>query len=140
MSSSQRLQDRAIIVVGSATGIGAATVRRLVDEGARLCLADINSEGAESLAEEVRRGGGDAFAVPIDLADEASVAAAFSEAVKGLGGIRGVHINAADMSVLNDDSDALAEDLAVFDRDPTGEPSGAPALYPRRSATPAECG
>ena len=116
MSSSQRLQDRAIIVVGSATGIGAATVRRLADEGARLCLADINSEGAESLADEVRGNGGDAFAVPIDLADEASVTAAFTEAVKGLGGIRGVHINAADMSVLNDDSDALAEDLAVFDR------------------------
>ena len=35
----ERLKDKRIIVIGSATGIGAATVRRLVEEGARVCAA-----------------------------------------------------------------------------------------------------
>ena len=116
MSSAQRLQGRAIIVVGAATGIGAATVRRLVDEGARVCIADINTGGAEALAADIRRNGGDAFALPIDLADETSVEEAFTEAVDRLGGVQGAHINAADMAVIYHDSDALSEELAVFDR------------------------
>jgi NAD(P)-dependent dehydrogenase (short-subunit alcohol dehydrogenase family) len=37
-----RLKDKAIIVIGSGSGIGAATVRRLAAEGARVCAADIN--------------------------------------------------------------------------------------------------
>lgn len=44
-----RLKDRAIIVIGAGTGIGAATVRRLASEGARVCVADINVPAAEPL-------------------------------------------------------------------------------------------
>ncbi len=116
MSRKSRLGGKAVIVVGAATGIGAATVRRLADEGARLCLADINVQGAETLASEISDQGGDAFAVAIDLADESSVSSALGEAIERLGGIDGAHINAADMGALLDDSDALAQDLSTFDR------------------------
>ncbi len=109
-----RLTGKRIIVVGSATGIGAATVTRLAHESARVCAADINLDGATRLAETLAATG--AFAVPIDLADEASVADAFSNAIARLGGLDGVHINAADLKTIFADSDALAEDLAVFDR------------------------
>ena len=108
-----RLKDRRIIVFGSATGIGAATVKRLTEEGARVCAADINLEGAEDTAKEA---GGEAFAVHVDISDEASVNSAVEAAVSRFGGLDGAHINAADLRVIMDDSDALAMELAVFDR------------------------
>ena len=111
-----RLENKAIIVIGSGSGIGAATVRRLAAEGARVCAADINEAGAKAVAEEVVAAGGEAFAVHIDLADEASVNAAVAAAVARLGGLDGAHVNAADLQTIMRDSDALSVDLAVFDR------------------------
>ncbi|QGP80591.1 SDR family NAD(P)-dependent oxidoreductase [Sphingobium sp. CAP-1] len=108
----QRLEGKRIIVIGSATGIGAATVRRLVEEGARVCAADIRLEPAQALVEEVGNG---AFAVQVDIADEASVNAAVAKAVEGLGGLDGAHVNAADLRIIFQDSNALDVDLAVFD-------------------------
>jgi len=108
-----RLSGKRIIVIGSASGIGAATVRRLVEEGARVCAADINLDGATKVAAEA---GGETFAVHMDIADEASVNQAVEAAVARLGGLDGAHINAADLRVLLEDSDALTVDLAVFDR------------------------
>lgn len=108
-----RLKDRRIIVFGSATGIGAATVKRLAEEGARVCAADINIEGATQVAAEA---GGETFATHVDIADEASVNQAVAEAVDRFGGLDGAHINAADLRVIMEDSDALAMDLATFDR------------------------
>lgn len=111
-----RLTGKAIIVVGSGTGIGAATVRRLVAEGARVCAADINLPAAQSVAAELTRGGGEAFAVPIDIAEESSVNDAVAVAVQRLGGLDGAHLNAADLRTIMLDSDAVSEDLGVFDR------------------------
>jgi len=111
-----RLRNKAIIVIGSGTGIGAATVRQLAGEGARVCAADINIDAARQVAEEVTAAGGHAFAVAIDIAEETSVNEAVSLAAAELGGLDGAHINAADLRVIFEDSDALAEDLAVFDR------------------------
>jgi NAD(P)-dependent dehydrogenase (short-subunit alcohol dehydrogenase family) len=108
-----RLKDRRIIVFGSATGIGAATVKRLAEEGAQVCAADINLAGAEAPAQDAGNG---AFAVHVDISDEQSVNNAVSAAVERLGGLDGAHINAADLRVIMEDSDALALDLAVFDR------------------------
>lgn len=108
-----RLKGRRIIVFGSATGIGAATVKRLASEGARVCAADINAEGAGQVAWDA---GGETFATFVDISDEASVKAAVDAAVERFGGLDGAHINAADLRVIMDDSDALDIDLAVFDR------------------------
>lgn len=108
-----RLNGKAVMVIGSGTGIGAATVGQLAAEGARVCVADINLDGARAVAAAA---GAEAFATYIDLADESSVNAAVAEAAERLGGLDGAHINAADLQVISQDSDALEEDLAVFDR------------------------
>lgn len=110
---SERLQDKALMIVGAGTGIGAATARRLVAEGARVVLADINLPAARAVAGEL---GAAAMAVGIDIADEASVNAAVASGVDWLGGLDGVHVNAADLKTIFADSDALDVDLAVFDR------------------------
>lgn len=111
-----RLKDRAIIVIGAATGIGAATAERLCEEGARVCVADIDAAGAQALAGRLEAAGFSACAAHVDLADQTSVDAMISEAVDQLGGLDGCHVNAADMRAIFMDSDALALDLAVFDR------------------------
>ena len=111
-----RLRGRAIMVVGAGTGIGAATVRRLCDEGARVCIADINLAAAGDLASRLGAAGHDVRAVAVDIADEASVGAAFAEAVQWLDSLDGVHVNAADLRTIFADSDALQIDLATFDR------------------------
>ena len=111
-----RLKDKAVIVVGAGTGIGAATVERLCVEGARVCVADINFAAAKAVAERMVASGHEAFAVEVDIADEDSVNAAFAAAVDRLGRLDGAHINAADLQTIFRDSDALALDMAVFDR------------------------
>ncbi len=112
----ERLGGKAIIVVGAGTGIGAATVRRLAEEGARVAACDINMPAAEAVAAEVNGLGGQAMAVSIDVADEQSVQSAVAAAVDRFGRLDGVHVNAADLRIIFQDSDACAEDLAVFDR------------------------
>ena len=113
---SERLQGKRLIVIGAGTGIGAATVRRLASEGAHVCVADINQDAARAVAADVTAQGGKAFAVGIDIVDEASIAAALDSALGTLGGLDGAHINAADLRVIFQDSDALDVDMDVFDR------------------------
>lgn len=48
-----RLQDKVAIVTGGASGIGEATVRLFVAEGARVVIADLQSDAGEALASEL---------------------------------------------------------------------------------------
>lgn len=111
-----RLKGKAIIVIGGGSGIGAGTVRRLASEGANVCVADINEDSAARVASEVREGGGSAFAIHMDIANQASVNSAIEATTKRLGGLDAAFINAADLSIIQSDTNILAEDIAVFDR------------------------
>lgn len=53
MMMTTRFQNKVAIVTGGASGIGAATVRRLHSEGANVMIADMNTEAAEALAAEL---------------------------------------------------------------------------------------
>ena len=70
-----RFRGRTALVTGGASGIGAATVRRLAEEGARVTVADLDDVGAKALAEEV-----DGRAIRIDVTDAALVADALAAA------------------------------------------------------------
>lgn len=112
-----RLTGKATLVLGGGSGIGAETARRLAAESAKVCVADINLESAERIAHEIAEMGGESFALGVDIADEASVNATVAAAAERLGGrLDGAHVNAADLRVIRQDSDALAVDLSVFDR------------------------
>jgi 2-hydroxycyclohexanecarboxyl-CoA dehydrogenase len=75
-----RFEDRVAVVTGGASGIGAAVVRRLASEGARVAVADLDAERAGAVAKEV--GGAPAR---VDVADVESVRAAFAEIERELG-------------------------------------------------------
>jgi 2-hydroxycyclohexanecarboxyl-CoA dehydrogenase len=70
-----RLERRIALVTGGASGIGAATARRLAAEGARVAVADVNEAGARSVASEI-----DGIALRMDVTDVESVRAGVAEA------------------------------------------------------------
>jgi NAD(P)-dependent dehydrogenase (short-subunit alcohol dehydrogenase family) len=111
-----RLADKAVMIIGGARGIGAGTARRLAVEGARLCIADLDADNAAKVAASIAAAGGSAFAIAADIADEASINTAVASVVERFGGLDGAFVNAADLRIIHQDSDALSEDLAVFDR------------------------
>jgi 2-hydroxycyclohexanecarboxyl-CoA dehydrogenase len=67
-------------VTGGASGIGAATCRRLAAEGARVAVTDVNLEGARAVAGEI-----DGAAFELDVRSTESIAAAVSAAEAELG-------------------------------------------------------
>jgi NAD(P)-dependent dehydrogenase (short-subunit alcohol dehydrogenase family) len=73
-----RLEGKVAVVTGGASGIGAATVRRFIEEGARVVIADLQGEVAESLAEEL---GPNAVGFRCNVVHEEEVAAAVNDAV-----------------------------------------------------------
>ncbi|MDE0949659.1 MAG: SDR family NAD(P)-dependent oxidoreductase [Halioglobus sp.] len=112
----KNLQGKAILVCGGATGIGAATARRLSEEGARVGIGDFNIAGAESLALELNAGGGDAVAWYYDQADEATINTLIESAVKHFGRLDGLFANVADLQAVLVDGDILSNDSALWER------------------------
>lgn len=66
-------EQRVAIVTGAARGIGAATAARLVGDGFRVALADIDYDAAHAAATAIQPDGDAAFALLVDVASEASV-------------------------------------------------------------------
>jgi 2-hydroxycyclohexanecarboxyl-CoA dehydrogenase len=75
-----RLEGRNALVTGGASGIGAATARRLAAEGARVTVADLDEAGARDVAGEI-----DGLAVLMDVADAASARAGVGVAEDAFG-------------------------------------------------------
>jgi len=87
-----RFADKVVLITGAASGIGAATARRFAREGARVMLGDINTDGLETVVEEI---GGDKVASQrVDVSDLAQVEAFTQSAVDRFGRLDVVFNNA----------------------------------------------
>ncbi len=111
----QRFENKVVIVTGAGSlgNIGGATSLRIAAEGGTVVAADINFEGAKKVAAEIKARGGRALAVPMDLGDEASIAAMVRTTMETFGAVHGLHNNAADISAraMTVDTDVVNIDL-----------------------------
>ena len=103
MADAMRLEGRVAIITGGAGGIGSATARLMTERGARVVVADIALERAQSLAATLPG----AVACGVDLADEASIRQLVAATLRICGRLDILHNNAA----------ALDPDLAPLDGD-----------------------
>ena len=88
-----QVKEQAAIVTGGASGLGAATARRLAAQGAKVAVCDLNAKLAETVAAEI---GG--TAVVCDVSDSASAEAAIAEAARAHGPAR-ILVNCAGIGV-----------------------------------------
>ncbi|TDT97775.1 rhamnulose-1-phosphate aldolase/alcohol dehydrogenase [Streptomyces sp. 846.5] len=97
MPKPKPLATRIALVTGAGSGIGKAIAHRLVAEGACVVVADLNTDNAQAVAEEL--GGPDrAVAVTVDVTDEQQITEAFKAAVLAFGGVDLV-VNNAGISI-----------------------------------------
>jgi NAD(P)-dependent dehydrogenase (short-subunit alcohol dehydrogenase family) len=83
------LEGQVAFVTGAASGIGKAIAHRLALEGAHIVIADLNLEGAQSVADEIikARGHRRAIAMSMNVTSEDQVQAAFEQAILEYGGV-----------------------------------------------------
>jgi len=89
------LKQVVAFVTGGASGLGEATVRRIVNDGGRAMIADLAVERGEALAAEL--GSGTLFQ-KVDVCSTESVQAALSKAVQEFGKVNAV-VNCAGIAV-----------------------------------------
>ena len=75
-----RLRNKVALITGAAVGIGAEIAKRFAAEGARVVIVDVNAVEARTTSESIRRSGGSARSVPLDVTKEES----WKEALDGI--------------------------------------------------------
>ncbi|KAA0011145.1 L-iditol 2-dehydrogenase [Billgrantia pellis] len=102
-----KLVDRTALITGGARGIGLAIAERYLEEGARVAVADVDTQGVEEAMTRLRSKGLErVMGVRLDVCDRESIAAAIQAVTEHLGGI-----------------DILVNNAAVFDMAPVLEVS-----------------
>jgi NAD(P)-dependent dehydrogenase (short-subunit alcohol dehydrogenase family) len=87
-----RLQGKAALITGGASGIGLATVRKFIDEGAKVAVADIAADRAQEVVDTLPEGS--AVAVGVDVSVYEEVEAAVQTAVDAFGKLDVIFNNA----------------------------------------------
>jgi 3-oxoacyl-[acyl-carrier protein] reductase len=82
-----QIEGKVAIVTGSARGLGAATARRLAEEGAKVVITDILQEQAEATAAALRAEGLQAHCIVADITKGAEVQRLVAETVAHFGGV-----------------------------------------------------
>jgi meso-butanediol dehydrogenase / (S,S)-butanediol dehydrogenase / diacetyl reductase len=89
------LKGKRVLITGGASGIGAATAARFLEEGSRVCVLDRDAKACESIRRELPALG---EAIIADVTDLMQVEAAFAEAIRLMDGVD-VLINNAGISI-----------------------------------------
>jgi NAD(P)-dependent dehydrogenase (short-subunit alcohol dehydrogenase family) len=99
-----RLDGKVAVITGAGGGMGREAALLFCEEGAQICVADVDADAAEKTAAEA----GDAFAIRVDVSDSDSVREMYDETAERYGGIDVLYNNAG-ISPPDDDSILVTE-------------------------------
>src|SRR5580765_485620 len=100
------LKQKRVLITGGASGIGAATAARFLEEGAVVCVLDRDAKGCELIKQQLRKLSG---TVAADVSDLSQVQSAFAEVMRLMGGVD-VLINNAGISIRHNFLEITAEE------------------------------
>ncbi|MGQ0562819.1 MAG: SDR family oxidoreductase [Gemmatimonadota bacterium] len=129
------LKDQVIVITGASSGIGLATAIDAARAGARVVLAARNHRDLETAVAEIEREGGDALAVPVDVADFAQVQALANRTIEQYGRIDTWINNAAVSSFGLFKDQEVEEYRRIMEVNFLGQVHGAKAALPHLEQT-----
>src|SRR6202158_4440449 len=100
------LKEKRILITGGASGIGAATAARFLEEGSRVCILDRDARACANIRHQLP---GISEAIIADVTDLMQVEAAFADAVRVMDGVD-VLINNAGISIRHNFLDITPEE------------------------------
>jgi NAD(P)-dependent dehydrogenase (short-subunit alcohol dehydrogenase family) len=109
--SEGRLAGRSALITGAASGIGRESALLFAREGAMLTCVDLDGEGAEAVAQEIRDGGGQAVGVRADVASGPDADAMVAAAEEAFGALHVLFNNAGIMHADDGDAETTEEDV-----------------------------
>ena len=98
MPTTRSLEGKVAVVTGAGSGIGRALASRLVEEGASLCIADVNGDALEETARALTSRGANVSTHVVNVADAARVES-FAREVEERHGRADVLINNAGVAL-----------------------------------------
>lgn len=114
------LHGRVAVVTGASSGMGVAMAEGLAAAGARVVLAARRTDRLEAVREKIRAAGGEAIAVPCDVADAAAVDALAAETLARWNQVDVLVNNAGFVDVVRAQDEPLDTFQAVLDVNLTG--------------------
>jgi NAD(P)-dependent dehydrogenase (short-subunit alcohol dehydrogenase family) len=111
--SQERLAGKSALITGAAGGIGRETALLFASQGAAVTCVDLDGDGAEAVAAEVRDSGGEAVATSADVSKAADAEAMVAAAEDAFGGLHVMFNNAGIMHA--DDGDAEQTEESIWD-------------------------
>jgi 3-oxoacyl-[acyl-carrier protein] reductase len=104
------LDGRVAVVTGAGSGLGRETARLFAAAGAKVVLADVDTQGLDEAAERIRSEGGEAVIRPTDVADRDAVEALADDAVIECGRLD-IWVNSAGITLWSGITEASREEV-----------------------------